>query len=349
MTCLRASSAVTIPAKRQFVKRRDRGALMDNTFSMLPRRHLLGYGMASLAFPQAAFGQDAKGEGFEPLPAQIKVTPKQMTINVKINEKGPFRFVIDTGSDRSVISEDLATALRLPVGRQMSVQGIIRTVTAKSALVAKLEFGAATRDNLEMPVLPRNMLQADGYLGLDTIDRHRVIFDFRKQTMHVIEPRSPWFVDRRGMHNETLIAAPGYGGHLRSVECVVDGVNTVAFIDSGAEVSVGNGPLREKLMTVSQAYVGSRDIELQGVTGGTSTARVIKVDTILLGNLEFSGCELAIADLEVFKIWDLTDKPAMLIGLNFLKEFSSVSVDFARKEYRLILTSNNTWVSRQRA
>ena len=316
-------------------------------FAALSRRNLLGHGIASLAFARAALGQTAPSDTFEPLPTQIKVTAKHLTIAVKINEKGPFHFVVDTGADRSVIAEDLAVALHLPMGKPIVVQGIIRAVAAQSVPVAILKFGSVTRDNLQMPVLPRALLQADGYLGLDAIGAHRVVFDFKRQTLQVGAPRPASFIDSRGT-NETRIEAPGFGGHLRSVSCRVDGVPTVAFIDSGAEVSVCNNPLRAELMKLNPAYAGNRDIELTGITGGTSTGRVIQVETILLGNLEFSGCELAAADLDVFKIWDLADQPALLIGLNFLQEFQTVSVDYGRKEFRLKLASSQ-WVSRHRA
>jgi predicted aspartyl protease len=264
-----------------------------------------------------------------------------------INGKGPFRFVVDTGADHSVIAEDVATALHLPLGKPVTVQGIIRAVPAQSIPIAELRFGVVKRDNIQMPVLPRALLQADGYLGLDAIGAHRVIFDFKRQTMRIVEPLPATFVDRRGA-TDTFIAAPGSDGHLRSVECRVDGVPTMAFIDSGAEVSVGNKALYAGLMKLDQAHAGTREIELTGITGGSSMGQVTRVETILLGNLEFTGCELAVADLDVFKIWDLADKPAMLIGLNFLREFATVSIDYARHEYRLRLASS-PWVNKRRA
>jgi hypothetical protein len=76
--------------------------------------------------------------------------------------------------------------------------------------------------------------------------------------------------------------------------------------------------------------------------------KVLKVDTILLGNLEFSGCEIASADLDVFRIWGLADQPALLIGLNFLRSFQTVSIDYGRKEFRLKLAAASPWVSRKR-
>jgi predicted aspartyl protease len=318
---------------------------MTPTVAGLPRRHLIGCGMASLAFMRSALAQD---EGaFQPLPAQVKVTQHQLTTAVRINGKGPFHFVIDTGADRSVIAEDVAQALHLPIGRDVNVQGIIRALPAPSVPVAELRFGAAMRDNLQMPMLPRELLKADGFLGLDAIGEHRVVFDFTKRTLRVVESIPPTFIENRSA-NESRIEAPGDNGHLRSVACRVDGVSTVAFIDTGAEVSAGNEALRTALMEAGPGHEALRDIELTGITGGSRKGLVVRVETILLGSLEFTGCEIAVADLDVFKIWDLADKPALLIGLNFLRQFQTVSIDYRRKEFRLKLAAASPWVSKKR-
>jgi len=282
--------------------------------------------------------------GFEPLPAQVRIRDRQLTTTVRINGHGPFHFVVDTGADHSVIAEEVARALHLPFGRDVIVQGIIRAQPAPSVPVAELRFGSVICNNLDMPVLPRAQLKADGFLGLDAIGRHRVIFDFQKHTLRVTESLPIEFVEKSG--NETRLSAPGDDGHLRSMACRVDGVLCTAFLDSGAEVSAGNEALRQALGSNRPGYVGERDIELTGITGGTRLGKVVKVDTILLGNLEFSGCEIAISDLDVFRIWDLFDRPALLIGLNFLREFQTVSIDYGRKEFRLKLAASE-WVNRK--
>jgi len=316
---------------------------MDNRNSALPRRLVLGCGAASLACA-AAWGQPG---GFEPLPAKIKLTPENLTTKVTINGKGLYQFVVDTGADRSVLAREIAEAQHMPMGRPVVVQGIIRAVPAETVPVAELRFGSFVRDNLQMPVLPRAMLEADGYLGLDAIGSNRVVFDFKRHTLDVVPPIPASFVIRRD-NGESVIAAPGVEGHLRATACRVDGVPTAAFVDSGAEVSVANRALHAELMRISPAYAATREIELTGITGGMSTGQVLRVQTILLGNLEFTGCELAAADLDVFRIWDLADRPALLIGLNFLRQFQTVSVDYSRKEFRLRLASS-AWVSRLRA
>lgn len=310
----------------------------------LRRRDLIGCGLAGLAFSRSAFAENPGG--FEPLPAQVKIQERQLTTSVHINGKGPFHFIVDTGADHSVIAEDVAQALHLQAGHQVMVQGIIRALPAVSVPVDELRFGAVVRSALDMPVLPRALLKADGFLGLDAIGNHRVVFDFKKWTLRVTNSLPLEFVEKTG--NDTRLSAPGDDGHLRSVACRVDGVLTMAFLDSGAEVSAGNEALRQALMQSGPGYTGDRDIELTGITGGSRIGKVVKVETILLGNLEFSGCEIAVADLDVFRIWGLIDKPALLIGLNFLREFQTVSIDYGRKEFRLKLASASPWVNHKR-
>lgn len=317
---------------------------METSFVRLPRRNLIGGGLAAVAFGRCALAQSEPG--FEPLPAQVKIKDNQLTTPVWINDQGPFRFVIDTGADHSVIAEDVAKALQLPAGDTVKVQGIIRAVAAPSVPVSALRFGPVVRRNLMLPVLPHDQLKADGFLGLDVIGNNRVEFDFAKQTLRVVES---------GLHNpgkpaaanDTLIHAPGESGHLRAVACVVEGVFATAFIDTGAEVSVGNGALHRALMAKGPDFRGDRGIELTGITGGVRNGTVVKVETILLGNLEFTGCEIAIADLDVFGIWGLSENPALLIGLNYLRAFETVAIDYGTKEFRLKLASSG-WVNKKR-
>src|SRR5579875_367409 len=40
----------------------------------------------------------------------------RLTLSVEINGKGPYAFLVDTGSDRSSISRELAASLALPPG-----------------------------------------------------------------------------------------------------------------------------------------------------------------------------------------------------------------------------------------
>ena len=49
---------------------------------------------------------------------------------------------------------------------------------------------------------------------------------------------------------------------------------------------------------------------------------------------------LVYADLETFKRFGLTDKPALMLGMTTLRSFAYVSVDFARREVGFTLPAS---------
>jgi len=204
-----------------------------------------------------------------------------------------------------------------------------------------LAFGSVRCGPLMVPILPHSMLQADGYLGLDTLDGHRVTFDFRNHTLQVSEPRSRIGAFWLGQQNEARIRTVGSSGHLRALHCTVDGVPAAAFVDSGAEVSAGNPPLLAALARRNPTYSELGAISVSGITGGETLGNVTLVKKIRLMDLEFTDCPLLIADFQIFAVWGLRQYPSLLIGMNLLRQFSKVSIDYGRKELRFDLASVN--------
>jgi hypothetical protein len=49
-----------------------------------------------------------------------------------------------------------------------------------------------------VPTLSRSLLDADGYLGLDFLDGHRVTFDFENHLLQVSEPRARFIASTPG-------------------------------------------------------------------------------------------------------------------------------------------------------
>jgi predicted aspartyl protease len=263
---------------------------------------------------------------------------KRLRVTVQIDGKGPYRFIVDTGADRSVLSADVAAELGLLHGNRVMMEGVVRAVAADTVTMHELSFGAVTCRNLVVPILPGSMLDADGYLGLDTLDGHRVTFDFKNQTLRVSEPRS-----RLGAlwvkHDEARIRASGSSGHLRAVDCSVDGVTATAFVDTGAEVSAGNSSLLAALTGRRRARYDTEPIPLTDITGGKTSGEVTIVNKIRLMDVAFTDCPLVIADFQIFDVWGLREQPALLIGMNFLRQFSKVSIDYGLKELRFDLAS----------
>jgi predicted aspartyl protease len=260
-------------------------------------------------------------------------TEKHLTVTVRIDGNGPYRFVVDTGADRTVLATDIAAELGLLFRENVMLEGAVRAVKAQAVTIRELSFGLVRYQSLVVPTLPRSTLGADGYLGLDTLDGHRVTFDFKNHTLQVGAPHSRLSA-LLVRDNEARIRTVGSSGHLRALNCLVDGVRAAAFIDSGADLSAGNRALFDALASRSPAYGDLGRISLVDVTGGETSGSVTLVKKIQIMKLELTDCPLVIADFKVFDMWGLTQRPALLFGMNFLRRFSKVSIDYGLKELR---------------
>jgi predicted aspartyl protease len=271
-------------------------------------------------------------------PVTAKDVAPRLTVPVEINGIGPYRFVVDTGADRTVLATEIAAELGLAQGPRVLLAGVVRSMIADTVSIRHLAFGSKASGNFSVPTVPRSLLDADGYLGLDFLDGHRVTFDFQGGSLQVSDSR-PKFSAEWNRPSETRIHAFGSSGHLRSLDCTVDGVSTAAFVDSGAEVSAANGPLLAALARRNSSFGVIGDMDLIDIAGGEIRGKVAMVKQIQLPGLAFDDCPLVIANFQVFRAWGLTHSPALLIGMNVLRRFSRVSIDYRLKELRFDLAS----------
>ncbi|GAA0533748.1 putative aspartyl protease [Rhizomicrobium palustre] len=293
------------------------------------RRHLLQMGAAASLLGRA------RAEA-PPAFLAAEAGTSLLTTDVRLNGQGPYHFVVDTGADRTVLADTVARDLLFAASGKINVQGIVRTVEAPSVRITKLEAGPVRGEALDVPILPRELLQADGFLGLDVLDGHRVVMDFREGVLRLLEPRPSQLIGFDAPR-EVPVKLSGSEGRLRSTQCLVDGVRCTAFIDTGAEISVGNGPLYRALAEKHPTLRSVETIPLTGVTGGVVAGDVVALNGISLGGLSILDSRIAIADLQVFRLWDLAETPALFIGMNWLHRFNRVAIDYGRKEMRFDL------------
>jgi predicted aspartyl protease len=266
-------------------------------------------------------------------------TDDRLTTVVSINGAGPYRFLVDTGAERSLMATEIAHELALPRGRDVLIQGIVEGQRGELVEIGSLRMGSLVCSPLEVPVLPRAMLGVDGFLGLDVLDRHRVIFDFGAQTLTVTK-RQGFFAALFEGGDEAIVHTLGSSGRLRATNCIVNGVHASAFVDTGAEVSVCSPALYDILekRAANLQLVGG-PVVLSGVTGGTVVGLGINVNSIDVGELHLVFTPLVVAPLEVFDVWGLKGQPALLFGMDCLRRFRKVSIDYGRKELRFEVAS----------
>src|SRR6185312_11580225 len=107
----------------------------------------------------------------------------RMTVPVTINGRGPFPFIVDTGSSVTVLSEVLAAQLGLRPTDKLLVKAAMGAATSDAVRVMSLEVGPRRLADLHMPILARSDLGALGILGIDAVSREKLVMDFRKKQM----------------------------------------------------------------------------------------------------------------------------------------------------------------------
>lgn len=292
--------------------------------------------------PQGDDPQGAKGPAHDAGSGAVRaagVWDDRLTTAVRINGRGPFHFLVDTGAERTLIAAEVAAQLGLPRGERVLVEGIVRRQTGVLVGIERLEMGGLVCRRLQVPVLPRRMLHVDGYLGLDVLDRHRVVLDFRAETLTVTRPQG-FFAAMWSHHDEAVVGTLGDSGRLRASDCMVDGVRAAAFVDTGAEVSVSNPALFAAVRARAPTRLRMQGpVGLRGVTGGSVEGLATNIDDIVLGALHLTYTPLVVAPLQVFEVWGLSHQPALLFGMDCLRRFTRVSIDYGRKELRFEVAS----------
>lgn len=318
-------------------RNRGEAALNEQRTLGLDRRALLaGLGGSAFCATSPALARQAAATGDEQ-PIQLLTNLfSRVGAAVTIDGRGPFTFVIDTGAGATSISDTVAERLALPDLEPVLVHGITTASVTRSVSVNRLLLSGLGFRNLRCPVLPHNQLGADGLIGLDVLDRFRLSFDVVRRSaslsirgMRVVMGGD--IVTGSRILREGVRTSRGRFGQMILTQTLVDGVPTAAFIDSGAQYSIGNQRLRQAISTRrTDGGRLAREVPVYGVTGQSLIADLARVDDIRLGGFRLGRTPLLFADLHCFETLDLADRPALLIGADILGRFRQVTLDFPR-------------------
>ena len=246
----------------------------------------------------------------------------RMTVPVTIEGQGPFRFMIDTGAQATVVTRGLRERLGLQSLGQATLVGMAATKQVELVKLNGLEFAARVFDALHAPMLEEAHIGADGILGLDSLQDLRVLIDFKKQSIAVDDSKA--LGGDRGY--EIVVRARNKLGRLIITDAMVDGVRTAVIIDTGAQGSMGNLALQRRLRSRHGGNVTTTD-----VTGATTTNPLGYARTIEIGRMRLSGLGIAYSDAPAFAALGLAHKPAMVLGITDLRSFDRVAIDFAER------------------
>lgn len=256
----------------------------------------------------------------------------RMTVGVTIAGRGPFPFIVDTGAERTIISAELARSLALVPGRTAIVHSMSEVSRIATVVIPSLRVGSRSVDGIHAPALARANLGAAGILGVDSLRNQRVTFDFRRQEMIVTPAHRR--EERWSDQNVIVVTGRSLFGRLVLVDAALDGQRIWVIIDTGAEISVGNSALRSALARRNRLGAMA-PVQMISITGGLISAEYSIARRIQIGGADIRNLPVAFAEVHPFRQLGLTDRPALLLGMDALRLFDRVSVDFANRRVRV--------------
>jgi predicted aspartyl protease len=253
----------------------------------------------------------------------------RMTVPVSINGSITYPFIVDTGAERTVIANDLAKTLKLEQGPQLKLATITGTAFADSYMIENLTMNTINVELIEAPGLERNNLGAYGLLGIDSLEDHKVLLDFKNTKMDVLPSKRKSKLGRleKGM---IVVTAKRKAGRMILSDAEVGGVKVDIILDTGAQTSMGNYALRDRLRKRDMRF-DYVPVRMRSVTGEVLEGDFTQVRDISIGGVTISDLPVTFADNYAFTALKLERKPAILLGMDALKLFDRVMVDFSNR------------------
>ncbi|MBI3438117.1 MAG: aspartyl protease family protein [Proteobacteria bacterium] len=248
---------------------------------------------------------------------------------VNINNQGPFRFIVDTGANRSVVSRDLAGHLGLVPSGSGEVHSVHGVTTAPLVPVQLLQYRNLSLESAPMPILESAVLAGEqGLLGVDGMAGRRLKMDFEHRCIEIIPSRGAprlagWEVIRGDLRFGSLMVIRGS----------INGLHVNLLLDTGSDTSLANEALRDAL----NARVRRNRARMDFAVAFNSGQPVVLENAIALPSIGLGGGVLEVRDVtayignfHIFHLWNLIDEPALLLGMDVLSQTRGVAIDYQR-------------------
>ncbi len=136
-----------------------------------------------------------------------------------------------------------------------------------------------------------------------------------------------------GGRQAVVVPARLRSGQITIIDADLGGRKINAMIDSGGEASLGNPALRA-LIIRSQEPGRPQEVELTTITGERLIGELLYVPFIRLGGLLLGNVPIVFAKVHVFTLWNMDRDPALILGMDLLRQFDAVTMDYGRANVR---------------
>jgi predicted aspartyl protease len=255
---------------------------------------------------------------------------QRMAVKVMVGGKGPFSFLVDTGAERTVIARELAERLGLVEGAKLRLATIGGSAMVPSFRVAALQMSDLHLASVDAPAFYGRHIGAAGLIGVDMLEERRILIDFRKESMSILETRKR----ARSLIRDDdaiVVTARNMAGRLILSDARINGKRVDVIVDTGAQTSVGNMALQALVAKDRQNRLPFTPTVLSAVTGEAVAATRTAIKRIVINGMDVNDLPVSFADSQAFRALGLAERPALLLGMDSLSLFDRVEIDFPNK------------------
>jgi hypothetical protein len=291
--------------------------------------------LATLSLLAGALCAHATGQQ-EGQPYRIDASGRLLTA-VMIDGQGPFSFVIDTASSRTLMYEHVRAQLALTKSQpgDIIVYGINTTGQALPVKPGTLMVAGQVISGLTLGALPAGTshpIGVDGILGIDVLAHYFVVLDRSAMRLTLLAPDSAATQTYRDWPAATLSPRP-----LRNIP-IDFWYLTVRFgearlttlLDLGAGMTMMNWPAAERLGVHESNYHLPPELTamLRDVLGTDEPAVWMNGMTVTMSRRSWDDQNILVANSDVFTHFNLDERPAAILGSDLLGD-NSLAIDFA--------------------
>jgi predicted aspartyl protease len=122
-------------------------------------------------------------------------------------------------------------------------------------------------------------------------------------------------------------------GLLAEIDGRIGGVQCRLMLDTGAQSCIVNPVLEASLIRAQPRMKRYERATVVGVTGQMLEGNYLRLPRIDLGKINVRDAGAIATDAHVFHLWNLTQEPAMIVGVDVLSRLAGFSIDYGAKVF----------------
>jgi len=264
-----------------------------------------------------------------------------LTVSATINGRGPYEFIIDSGTSHTLIFESAARETgAAPAPGQQQVFTIGASGVYPCRAIGDIAVGDAKIENVVGAVLadwPVGGRVPAGILGLDFLEKHVVVFDAVRREVAFYAPdaaprQSLWArvpMTRRIFKDKVA---------LYTIAGVLDRRPVELLFDIGAAGTVVNDEALEVILRRKKRSFLDETPHIQawivGAQGDAKRVKALKLDLLTAGDMQWRDRVITIYNAPMFAALGRERSPFGLFGADLLAG-RSFAMDFSRGELRV--------------